>query len=412
MLPELRCRACNAVVSDTFVDLGSSPLSNSYLRETDLDAMEPTYPLHARVCRECFLVQLPAFETPERIFGEHYPYFSSFSDTWLDHCRTYAQEVVGALDLGARSFVVEVASNDGYLLQYFAQRRIPVRGIEPAANVASAARKRGIPTDTVFLGAETAQRFVEEYGPADVVVANNVIAHVPNLHDFVQGLAVLLKRDGVLTVEFPHVLQLMEHVQFDTIYHEHFSYFGLMSAETVLPAHGLRVFDVQELATHGGSLRLWICRRESSRKETERVSTLRTRERSYGLLDMSRYAEFSSRVRLAKRDLLRYVIDTVEAGKRIAGYGAAAKGNTLLNYCGIRADMIEYVMDRNPEKIGRWLPGSRIPVVAPTVGRERRPDVLLILPWNIRNEVIAQLDDLRREGTRFVVAVPRVAVVA
>jgi hypothetical protein len=412
MPPEHSCRSCGAPLSESVVDLGAAPLSNSYLASADLESPEPTYPLHVRVCGKCFLVQVPAFEPPERIFGHYYAYFSSYSKTWLEHCNRYAEAAVERLSLGPQTNVVEVASNDGCLLQSFASRHVPVRGIEPAANVAREANRRGIPTESFFLGSASGAAFAQRHGGANLVVANNVIAHVPDINDFVAGLANLMSSDAALTLEFPHVLNLIEEVQFDTIYHEHFSYLGLLSLEPILKRNGLQIWDVEKLPTHGGSLRVWACKNTRGEPETDHVRRIRDEERLRGLADLSTYRAFGERVRALKRELLLFLIQEKDAGRSIAAYGAAAKGNTLLNYCGIGSDFIDYVMDRNPEKIGKYLPGSRIPIVSPDHLREAPTDLILILVWNIGDEVVEQLAPAWSAGTRGFIAVPHVRIVA
>jgi 2-polyprenyl-3-methyl-5-hydroxy-6-metoxy-1,4-benzoquinol methylase len=400
------CRLCGSPLSETFADLGVSPLANAYLTEDELRRGETFFPLHAFVCGECFLVQLSVFATPDRIFSD-YAYFSSFSDSWLDHARRYVEEMTDTLELDGDARVVEVASNDGYLLQYFKQRGVPVLGVEPAANVAATAQERGIPTVVEFFGSEVARRLVDDGHAADVVVANNVLAHVPQLHDFVEGLALLVKPDGVVTIEFPHLLRLIERVEFDTIYHEHFSYFSLLVAERLLGEHGLTVNDVEELPTHGGSLRLHARRDGAASK---RVHELLERERAAGLDGIEAYRRFAARVRETKRKLLEFVLAATTDGKSIAGYGAAAKGVTLLNYCGVRSDFIDYIVDRSPHKQGRFFPGTRIPIHDPARVAETRPDFLLLLAWNLKDEIVEQMAHVREFGCRFVVPIPEVEV--
>lgn len=405
------CRSCGSSLERVFADLGSSPLSNAFLREEDLGRMEPHYPLKAYVCESCFLVQLEQYETPERIFGD-YPYFSSYSDSWIEHCRRYADLARERFALNRNSLVIEAASNDGYLLQFFAQAGIPVLGIEPAENVAQVAHKRGVRTVTRFLGRETAAVLREQGHRADLLIGNNVLAHVPDLNDFVAGLGMLLKPDGVLSLEFPHLRKLIEHRQYDTIYHEHFSYFSVISASQVLRRHGIEVFDVQEIDTHGGSLRVFASLAEAApARMTGRPAQLLAAERLAGLDRIETYRAFEAGVREAKRRLLRFLIDAHEQGASVAGYGAPAKGNTLLNYCGIRRDLLQYTVDRNPYKQGRYLPGSRIPIFPPARIFETKPDFILILPWNLRDEVIHQLACARQWGARFVIPGAMVEVV-
>jgi len=410
MTSSRQCRFCEAPRSLPFVDLGMSPLSNAYLKPEQLDGMERFYPLHAWVCASCYLVQLEEFESPERIFTD-YAYFSSFSDTWLDHARRFAGQATGRFGLGSSSFVVEIASNDGYLLQYFASKGIPVLGIEPAANVAIEAERKGIPTLVKFFGTDTARELAAAGKQADLLVGNNVLGHVPGLNDFVAGMAILLKPDGVITMEFPHLLRLMEENQFDTIYHEHFSYFSFGVVERVFAAHGLTMFDVEEIPTHGGSLRVFS--RHASNNAlpvSERVASLRRREQKAGLDRADAYLAFSEKVKATKRSLLRFLIEEREAGKRVVGYGAPAKANTLLNYCGVRTDLLEYTVDRSPHKQGHFLPGTHIPVYAPDRIRETKPDYVLILPWNLKDEVLEQMADVRGWGGKFVVPIPKVRV--
>jgi SAM-dependent methyltransferase len=406
------CRFCQAPLSESFADLGMSPLSNAYLTADQLAAMERFYPLHAWVCDRCFLVQLEEFESPEKIFSD-YAYFSSYSDSWLAHCEAYAHMAIQRFGLGRLSQVVEIASNDGYLLQYFQRAGIPVLGVEPAANVAEVARGKGIATEVCFLGVDSARALLARGISADLLVGNNVFAHVPDLHDFVEGLRILLKRQGVLTLEFPHLLRLMQENQFDTIYHEHFSYFSLWTARAVLTAHGLTVFDVEELPTHGGSLRVYASHTEAAAaRMTSRPDALIARERTAGIMQLSAYAAFAAQVRATRRALLRLLIDAREQAKQVVGYGAPAKGNTLLNYCGVRTDLMDYTVDRSPHKQGKFLPGTHIPIHAPERILETRPDYVLILPWNLTEEIVSQMRVVREWGGQFVVPIPRVEVLA
>ncbi len=405
------CRFCGEPLSESFADLGLSPLSNAFIPPERVNEPERFYPLHAFVCSACRLVQLDQVESPQAIFSD-YAYFSSYSDTWLRHAEAYAAEMTERFGLGPQSQVVEIASNDGYLLQFFRQRGIPVLGIEPADNVARVAIERGIHTDIAFLDADSAARLRGQGVAADLLVANNVLAHVPALNDFVRGLHTLMKPDGVLTIEVPHLLRLIEDGQFDTIYHEHFSYFSLLAANRVLTAHGLRVFDVTPLPTHGGSLRLFVCRRDSMRHGCRaRVGEVMARELAAGLDGPEVYRRFADRVVRGKCDLLDFCVQAQRAGKLVVGYGAPAKGNTLLNYCGIGPEFLRFTVDRNPHKQGMRLPGSRIPVLAPEAIAEARPDYVLILPWNLREEVMAQMDAVRDWGGRFVVPIPSVQVI-
>jgi SAM-dependent methyltransferase len=405
------CRFCSAADLRTFVDLGMSPLCNTQIEAHGLNSMEPFYPLHARVCAACFLVQLPEFAAPADIFSE-YAYFSSFADSWLEHSRRFAESMRERLKLSAQTLVVEIASNDGYLLQYFASAGIPVLGVEPAANVARAAEQKGIRTDVSFHGSANARRLVAEVGRATLLVGNNVLAHVPDLNDFVTGLKILLAPDGVITMEFPHLQRLMEHNQFDTIYHEHFSYFSFITVEKVFAAHGLRLFDVEELSTHGGSLRIYARHAEDAGEPvSERLVALRRRELELGFDRIETYGKFDEQVRNTKRNILDLLIQIRRSGKRIAGYGAPGKGNTLLNYCGIRTDFVDYTVDRNPYKQGKFTPGTHIPVYAPEKIRATRPDYLLILPWNLRAEITTQMAYVRDWGCKFIVPIPRPEII-
>ncbi len=406
------CRFCATPLRDSFCDLGLSPLSNSYLAAAQLQRMEPFYPLHAYVCSQCFLVQLQEFETPQRIFSD-YAYFSSYSDSWLAHAKQYTDTMVGRFRFGAQSQVIELASNDGYLLQYFKEKGIPVLGVEPAVNVAEVALERGIPTRVQFFGVATAEELAREGLCADLLLGNNVLAHVPDINDFVAGMKIALKPGGVITMEFPHLLRLMQQNEFDTIYHEHFSYLSFTTVDAIFAAHGLALFDVEELATHGGSLRIYARHAQGdSRPIGARVAELKAREATAGLTSLAAYAAFAEQVCETKRALLHFLIEAKRAGKSIVGYGAPAKGNTLLNYCGIRQDFIDYTVDRSPHKQGRFLPGSRIPVYAPGKLRETRPDYVLILPWNLKEEIVGQMAHIREWGGRFVVPIPRVEVLA
>ncbi len=403
------CRACGGALSISACDLGATPLANAYLSGDMLDRMEPTYPLHAKVCGDCFLMQVGASETPDEIFGD-YAYFSSYSEGWLKHAERYCSMIVPRLGLTGESRVIEVASNDGYLLQHFVAQGIPALGIEPAANVAQVARTRGIPTESLFFGQTTAQELASRGEAADLIVANNVLAHVPDINDFVAGFAVLLKPQGVITVEFPDVRHLLTEGQFDTIYHEHFSYLSLYSVERLFRAHGLRVFDVDSLPTHGGSLRLYACREVAAFRETPALQAHRRQERDAGIARAETYRGLQTKALEVKLGLLEFLIDCHEAGRRVAGYGAPAKGNTLLNYCGIGPELLPYTVDRSPHKQGRFLPGSRIPISAPERLFAERPDVVLILPWNLREEIAGQLKALSSEGTLLATAVPRLEI--
>jgi SAM-dependent methyltransferase len=404
------CRFCGRALQDTVVDLGMSPLCESFLAAEQLDQMEPFYPLRVLVCSGCFLVQLSEYVRAEHIFTE-YAYFSSFSSAWLKHSEDYVQAISERLGLGKTSFVVELASNDGYLLQYFVKRGIPCLGIEPAANVAKAARERGVETRTAFFNEQTADAMRAEGKMADLVLGNNVLAQVPDLNSFVAGVPRILKPIGTATFEFPHLMRLFEGNQFDTIYHEHFSYFSLLSVEAIFARHGLTVFDVEELWTHGGSLRIYVRHAaDHTRPTTDRVSALRAREEAAGYRRIATYTRFEEQVRETKRKLLELLIAAKRDGKRIAGYGAPGKGNTLLNYCGIRADFLDFTVDRNPYKHGKFLPGTHVPIFPPSRIEEARPDCILILPWNLKDEIMSQLSHVRSWGAKFIVPIPEAAV--
>lgn len=408
-MTNLTCRFCGTPLSHVFVDLGMSPLSNAYLAQSQLLDPEPFYPLKVFVCDHCHLVQLPEFEPPENIFSD-YAYFSSVSDSWLRHCEQYAEAMRNRLSLGSASLVMEVASNDGYLLQYFRRGGIPVLGVEPAANVAETAVAAGIPTVVRFFGAQAADDLAAEGHQADLLIGNNVLAHVPDINDFVEGLRRALKPEGVLTLEFPHLARLMQDRQFDTIYHEHFSYLSFTVVTRILAEHGLAVFDVEEIPTHGGSLRVFAARTEAGREVEAAVQALLQREADQGLTDLQHYLGFDAEVAAVKRDLLSFLIEARRSGASVVGYGAAAKGNTLLNYCGIRTDLLDYVADLSPHKQGKFLPGTHVPIVAPDRIRETRPAYVLILPWNLRAEIMEQLAYIREWGGRFVVPIPRVEI--
>lgn len=406
-----KCRFCGQPLRFTFVDLGKSPLCQSVLGPGDLNQMEPFYPLHVFVCGNCFLVQLEEYVSPEDIFTE-YAYFSSYADSWLRHARDYTRLMIERFNLGRQSFVIEVASNDGYLLQYFVEEKIPVLGVEPAKNVAEVAVKKGIPTLTEFFGRELAGQLRNEGKQADLIVGNNVLAQVPNINDFVAGMKTLLKPGGVITIEFPHLMRLMEENQFDTIYHEHFSYFSFISAEKIFSAHGLILFDVEELPTHGGSLRIYARHAENdSLPVSEKAQELRAREISAGFMNLETYAAFGEQVKETKRKLLYFLIEARREGKTIAGYGAPGKGNTLLNYCGIRTDFLDYTVDRNPYKQGKFLPGTHIPIYPVEKIRETKPVYVLILPWNLKEEIMDQMAYIREWGGKFVIPIPEVEVV-
>jgi SAM-dependent methyltransferase len=404
------CRFCSAGLRRTFVDLGLSPLCETYPAAVDLNRGETYYPLHVYVCEKCWLVQLEEYESREKIFSD-YAYFSSYSDSWLKHAESYCRKMVERLHLSHGSFVVEVASNDGYLLQYFVRSNVPVLGIEPAANVAKVAVEKQVPTLVRFFGVDVANELAAEGRCADLVLGNNVLAQVPDLNDFVEGLKIALKPDGVLTLEFPHLLRLIEHNEFDTIYHEHFSYFSMLTTARILEAHGLKVFDVEELASHGGSLRVYACRAESQTHPIEpSVSDLNAEEKRAGLDSIQGYDRFPSQVRQTKWALVDFLVTAARQGKTVAGYGAPGKSATLLHYCGIGKDLIEYTVDRSPYKQGRFLPGTHIPIYHPDRIRETKPDYVVILPWNLKDEIVQQLQYIREWGGRFVVPIPNVAI--
>lgn len=405
------CRFCKTELTVSFCDLGMSPLSNSYLKKENLDRMEPFYPLHAYVCEKCLLVQLEEFESPENIFSD-YAYFSSYSDSWLKHCEDYVSKMTERFGLNESSHVVEVASNDGYLLQFFKDRGVPITGVEPAANVAKVAQEKGIPTEVRFFGLDTAKYLVEEKGiKADLALGNNVLAHVPDINDFVSGYKHLIKDTGVITFEFPHLMRLMESVQFDTIYHEHFSYLSLYSVEKIFAAHGLKVFDVEQVPTHGGSLRVFAGHDTNTEQvESDHLKELRSAEESFGLHSIEAYKNFEEIVQAKKREVLKFLIDCKESGKTVVGYGAPAKGNTLLNYCGVRQDMVSYTVDRSPHKQDHYLPGTHIPIRSPEAILNSKPDYVFILPWNLKDEISDQMKDIRNWGGQFVTAIPTLEV--
>jgi SAM-dependent methyltransferase len=405
------CRFCQAPLRHTFVDLGMSPLCESYVSSENLNRMEPFYPLHVFVCSQCFLVQLQEYVAAEDIYTE-YAYFSSYSDSWLKHAKNYVEMITHRLGIGTSHLVVELASNDGYLLQYFVAKGIPVLGIEPARNVARAAVQKGIPSVTEFFGRRLAARLAAEGRQADLLLGNNVLAHVPDINDFVAGMKLLLKPQGVITMEFPHLLRLIEQNQYDTIYHEHFSYLSLSTSERIFAAHGMKIFDVEELPTHGGSLRIYACHEENAKYQVQpRVRELKSLEEAAGFGRIEYYQGFGEKVMANKRALLEFLIQARRDGKRIAGYGAPGKGNTLLNYCGIRTDFLDYTVDRNPYKHGKFLPGTHIPIFPPERIAETKPDFVLILPWNLKDEIIGQLAYIRKWGGKFVVPIPTVTVV-
>ena len=403
------CRLCGADLTHTFVDLGMSPLCESYVPADKLDDPEAFYPLHVRICSSCLLVQLPAYVSGEDIFSD-YAYFSSYSDSWVAHARDYAQAMTARLGLTPNSLVTEVASNDGYLLQHFLARGIPVLGVEPAENIAKAARARGIRTESVFLGKETGHSISRRYGRADLVVANNVLAHVPDIRGFVQGLSALVKDTGLVTLEFPHLLQLIEQRQYDTIYHEHFSYLSLLTSSRALATAGLTVIDVEELTTHGGSLRVYARPQQRAGESSEHVKDVLDREESAGLHSLAGHQGFADEVLKIKTDLLEFLLCAARDGRTVGGYGAPGKGNTLLNHCGIRSDLLSYTVDRSPVKQGKFLPGTHIPIFAPDHLAKTQPDYVLVLPWNLREEIARQLEYVRSWGGRLVFPIPKLEI--
>ncbi len=408
------CRFCGSILHQTFADLGMSPIANDYLSSLQVQRAEKFYPLHTYVCDRCFLVQLEEFESPDHIFGDgDYAYFSSYSESWLRHAKAYTDLMVERFGFNSNHQVIEIASNDGYLLQYFHEKGIPVLGIEPAANTAKVATEKGIPSISKFFGVQTAQELVELGHQADLLLGNNVLAHVPDLNDFVAGIKIVLKPQGIFTMEFPHLYQIMEQNQFDTIYHEHFSYFSFLTVEKIFASHGLTLFDVEELSTHGGSLRIYGKHTENAEPATSvRVTQLKSKELELGLDYIETYISFGEKVKETKRKLLSFLLTAKAEGKSIAGYGAPAKGNTLLNYCGIGRDFIDYTVDRNPHKQGLFLPGTHIPILSPDQISNTKPDYLLILPWNLKEEIMEQMAFIGEWGGQFVVPIPFVLAYA
>ena len=405
-----QCRLCNAPLITTFVNLGMSPLCESVLRADQIDQMEPFFPLHVLVCGSCFLVQLREYVKPESIFTE-YDYFSSYSTSWVEHARQYCQMIQSRLSLGRDSQVYEIASNDGYLLQHFVRAGVPATGIEPAANVAAVAREKNVPTMVEFFGTDLARRLLSEGKHADLIIGNNVLAQVPDLNDFVEGMAIFLGPQGVITLEFPHLERLIDENQFDTIYHEHFSYFSFVAIERLAKQHGLKVFDVEHLATHGGSLRVYLCRADAAYDPSVAVGALLAHERRSGFEDIRTYTKFAEKVHRTKRQLLSFLIELKEKGAKVCGYGAPGKGNTLLNYCGIGTDFLDFTVDRNPYKHGLYTPGMHIPIYPVSAIDEARPDYLLVLPWNLKQEIIEQMRNVGDWGCKFIVAIPSVEVI-
>lgn len=407
----MRCRHCGTDLSEVFIDLGSAPPSNAYLKPEDLHKAETWFPLRVLVCPECWLVQTEDFAAATDLFSEEYAYFSSYSATWLAHAKRYVEMMIPRFHIDTRSFVIEVGANDGYLLQYVRERKIPCLGIEPTVSTASAARKKGLNILEGFFGMDLARRLTNEGRSADLMVANNVLAHVPDINDFVSGFVELLKRDGVATFEFPHLLQLTSNIQFDTIYHEHYSYLSLTSVKRIFEKNGLSIFDVEELPTHGGSLRVFACKNTSVRfKQSDRVSNLISREVNEGITTIEYYSGFQDKANKVKNDLLVFLLDANRRKKKVIGYGAAAKGNTLLNYAGIRPDLISCIVDANPAKQGKYLPGSRIPIVNVDTIRKLQPEYVLILPWNLKEEIMQDLSYIRDWGGKFVWAVPELMI--
>ncbi len=408
----INCRFCNTKLEVSFVDLGMTPLCQKHVTPEELNSMEKTFPLEAYVCHKCWLVQLKDYEVPEVLFSDDYAYYSSYSDSWLDHISRYTDNVIDRFNLNSDSFVSEIASNDGYLLQYFNQKGIPVLGVEPAGKVADVAIKKGIPTEKLFFGVKTANDLVTKYGKADLLAGNNVLAHVPDINDFVGAMKIFLKDNGVITIEFPHLQNLIEQNQFDTIYHEHFSYLSLTAVFKIFKHHGLIIFDVEELSTHGGSLRIYAKHLEDMTKEIyPSVENLLKRELYLGFKSVKYYESFSEKVKETKRSLLDFLIKAKREGKTIVGYGAPGKGNTLLNYCGIKTDFIDYTVDRSPHKQNNYLPGSHIPIYAPDKIKETKPDYILILPWNLKTEIITQLKYVEAWGGKFVIPIPEVEII-
>ncbi len=408
---ELTCHNCSHILEDTFLDLGTSPLCEEFVKPGAINKGQQIYPLHAYVCKNCFLVQVPEYVPPETIYSD-YHYFSSYSDSWLQHASDYVDLMIDSYGINHDDFVVEIASNDGYLLQYFKERGIPILGVEPSENVAQAAIEKGIPTNKTFFRSETAEGMLKKYRSADLIVGNNVLAHVPRINDFIDGLDILLNDEGIMTFEFPHLMQLMENNQFDTIYHEHFFYFSLITIHAIFKQHGMKIFDVQELNTHGGSLRIFVTREKNKNYAVNQgVARIISIEKARGYLNIEMYKAFDKHVRQTKCDILELLIDLKRQGKTIAGYGAPGKGNTLLNYCGIRRHMIDYTVDRNPNKWGHYLPGSLIPIFTPEKIRETKPDYIFILPWNLKEEIMRQMNHVREWGGKFIIPVPNPVII-
>ena len=406
-----QCRFCGTELKHTFIDLGMSPLCESYLSENELNQMEPFYPLHLYVCGNCFLVQIQEYVKPGDIFSE-YAYFSSYSQSWLEHAKNYCDNMIDKFGINKNSYVVELASNDGYLLQYFVESKIPVLGIEPAANVAKVAEEKNINTIVEFFTEELAKDIVRDHKKADLIIGNNVLAQVPDLNDFMKGVKILLAPNGIITFEFPHLIQLVKQRQFDTIYHEHFSYFSFYTIEKIFLYHGLKIFDVEKLTTHGGSLRIYGCHVDDSTKSiSNNVDRLRDNEITEGITNLEYYANFQENIFTIKREILDFFIGAKKNNKKICGYGAPGKGNTLLNFCGIRTDFLAFTVDKNPYKQGKFLPGTHIPIYPPEKIAEYKPDYIFILPWNLKNEIINQLGFTGKWGAKFVIPIPKIEIV-
>ncbi|SHE33745.1 Methyltransferase domain-containing protein [Fodinibius roseus] len=406
-----KCLNCSSSLENTFVDLGTSPLCEEFVKPENINNGQQFYPLHAYVCDECFLVQVGEYVSPREIYSDYY-YFSSYSDSWLAHAKEYVEMMRDNYGINQESFVVEIASNDGYLLQYFKKEGIPILGVEPSDNVAKVSIEKGIPTEQLFFGKETASELQKKYKSADLILGNNILAHVPEINDFIEGLDMLLGNKGIMTFEFPHLLQLIENNQFDTIYHEHFFYFSLITIASIFKKHGMKIFDVQELSTHGGSVRIFVTRESNQDYQvSDKVAKMVSIEKEKGFLDIDFYRGFDERVRQTKTDLLELLIDLKKQDKTIVGYGAPGKGNTLLNYCGIRRDFIDYTVDRNPNKQGYYLPGSLIPIFHPDKIRETKPDFVFILPWNLKDEIMQQIKYVRDWGGKFIVPIPAPVII-
>lgn len=408
----MKCNFCSTPLKHSFCNLGTTPLANAYLKPEKIEEKEPRYALHVFVCSNCFLVQLNEFTSPDHMFSD-YAYFSSFSETWLLHVEKYTDQVVDRFRIENRHLVIEIASNDGYLLQFFQKKGIPVLGIEPAKNVAEKAEAQGIPTMTQFFSTQLAQELASKGIQADLLIGNNVLAHIPNLNDFVAGMKIVLKPKGCITLEFPHLLKLMQENQFDTIYHEHCSYFSLITLETIFSSHGLKIFDVEEIPTHGGSLRLFVAHAEDNEKTViANVGRIKAKEVEAGLNNIETYTAFNTQAKIIKSEMLAFLEKIRLEGKTVAGYGAPAKGNTLLNYCGIDTKLISYTVDISPHKQGLFLPGSRIPIYSPAKIKEAKPDFLVILPWNLKEEIMRQMTCIKEWGGKFVIPIPRLEVVS